>query len=146
MDILRMIENDHEKTLDALEELEDSTEKDATTRKKTWATLEKDLLAHMKGEEAVFYPALESEIEDKILEAFEEHELVRMASAVLDKTAADDKRWLAKLMVIKENVEHHIEEEEDEIFKAARRKLSEKELKEMGERFEDAKMKAASKK
>lgn len=146
MDILKIIEEEHEKTLDGLEELEDTTGKDAATRKRTWTTLEKDLLAHMKGEEEVLYPALEGEIEDKILEAIEEHQLVRMASSVLDETPTDDKRWLAKLMVIKENIEHHIEEEEDEIFKAARRKFGEKELKEMGERFEDAKMKAPSRK
>lgn len=146
MNILKMIEEDHEKTLDGLEELEDTTPKDAATRKKTWGTLEKDLLAHMKGEEVVLYPALEKEIEEKILEAIEEHQLVRMASEVLDKTPTDDRSWLAKLMVIKENIEHHIDEEEDEIFKAARKKFSEKELAEMGERFEDAKMKATSRK
>lgn len=146
MDILKMIEDDHEKTLDGLEDLEDTTDKDAAARKKTWATLEKDLLAHMRGEEEVLYPALEDEIEDKILEAIEEHELVRMASSVLDKTPADDKRWLPKLMVIKENIEHHIDEEEDGVFKAAKRMFGEKELKDMGERFEDAKMKAAPRK
>lgn len=139
MDILKLIKEDHVKTKDALEDLEETGEKYTSTRKKTWSTLEQDLLAHMEGEEKVFYPALEDEIEDKILEAVEEHELVRMAAKVLDDTPLDDKRWLAKLKVIKENIEHHIEEEESDVFDAAKKKFGKEDLDEMGKRFEDAK-------
>ncbi len=139
MDILKLIKEDHQKTKDALEDLEKTGEKETSVRKKTWSTLEQDLLAHMKGEEEVFYPELEDEIEDKILEAIEEHELVRMAAKVLDDTPLSDKRWLAKLKVIRENIEHHIEEEETDVFDAAKKKFGKEDLDEMGKRFEDAK-------
>ncbi len=139
MDILEIIKEDHKKTMDGLEKLEKTKETDSTARKKTWSTLEHDLLVHMKAEEEVFYPALEGEMEDKILEAIEEHELVRMAGQVLDETPADDKRWLAKLMVIKENIEHHVEEEESDIFDTARGEFEKTDLNEMGKRFEEAK-------
>ncbi len=139
MDILKLIEEDHKKTMDGLEKLEKTKEGDDAARKKQWSALEQDTLAHMNAEEKVFYPALEDDIEDKILEAIEEHELVRMASEVLDKTATDDERWLAKLKVIKENIEHHIEEEESDIFDTARGKFGKDELNDLGNRFEEAK-------
>jgi iron-sulfur cluster repair protein YtfE (RIC family) len=146
MDILKLIEEDHKKTMKGLDELEETKERDTAARKKTWTMLEQDLLAHMKGEEEILYPALQEEIEDKILEAIEEHQLVKMASSVLDETPASDKRWLAKLKVIKENIEHHVEEEEDEIFEAAKEKISKDKLEEMGKRFEEVKRKTSSRK
>jgi iron-sulfur cluster repair protein YtfE (RIC family) len=67
MDILKLIEEDHKKTMKGLDELEETKERDTAARKKTWTMLEQDLLAHMKGEEEILYPALQEEIEDKIL-------------------------------------------------------------------------------
>jgi hypothetical protein len=146
MDILKLIEKDHKETAKGLAELEETEENDAAARKKIWIPLEEDLLAHMKAEEEILYPPLKEEIEDKILEAIEEHQLLRMASSVLDETPANDKTWLPKLKVIKENIEHHVEEEEDEIFEAARKKLSKEKLEELGKRFEEAKGKKTSSK
>lgn len=138
---MKLIEEDHKKTMKGIEELEETKGKETAARKKTWTMLERDLLAHMKGEEEILYPGLQGDIEDKILEAIEEHQLVKMASSVLNETSADDKRWLAKLKVIKENIEHHVEEEEDEIFDAAKEKFSKDKLDEMGKRFEEVKKK-----
>jgi hemerythrin-like domain-containing protein len=80
------------------------------------------------------------------LEAIEEHQLLRMAFSVLDKTPENDKTWLPKIEVIKDNIEHHVEEEEGEIFEAARKKLSKEKLEELGKRFEEAKGKKTSSK
>jgi hemerythrin-like domain-containing protein len=146
MDILDLIKQDHDKTLDAFESLKKTTEKTFKTREKTWSETEEDLLAHMQAEEETLYPALEKDEEDKILEAIEEHNLARMASEDLDDTPIDDKRWLAKLKVIEESVKHHIEEEEGEIFKAARKNLSDDERQEMGDRFKEVKEENLSRK
>jgi len=146
MDILKLIEKDHKETAKGLAELEETKENNAAARKKIWTPLEKDLLVHMKAEEEILYPLLKEEIKDKILEAIEEHQLLRMASSVLDETPANNETWLPKLKVIKENIEHHVEEEENEIFEAAREKLSKEKLEELGKRFEEAKGKTSSKK
>ncbi len=147
MDILELIKRDHDKTLKALEDLEKTTERATTTRDKTWSTAKRDLLAHMYAEEEVFYPELQDDLEDKILEAIEEHNLVRTAMKILDDTPMDDKRWAAKLKVIKENVEHHIEEEEEGgVFEAARKNFGKDELQDMGKSFQDAKEENLSKK
>ena len=47
--------------------------------------------------------------------------------------------WTAKFTVLKENIEHHVEEEEDEMFKKARKVLSEEEIETLGARMEKAK-------
>ena len=144
MDILKLIEKDHKETAKGLAELEETEKNNAAARKKIWTPLEMDLLAHMKAEEEILYPPLKEDIEDRILEAIEEHQLLRMAFSVLDKTPENDKTWLPKIEVIKDNIEHHVKEEEDEIFEAARKKLSKEKLEEMGKRFEEAKGKKTS--
>jgi hemerythrin-like domain-containing protein len=59
--------------------------------------------------------------------------------AELADVAYDDEHWAAKFTVMKENVEHHIEEEEGEMFKLARQALESDELEELGERMESMK-------
>ncbi len=59
----------------------------------------------------------------------------------LDTEAKDDETWTAKFTVLKENIEHHVEEEEGELFKKARKVLSQEEIEELGARMEEAKSK-----
>ena len=93
---------------------------------------------HEAIEEEIFYPALKEhpKAKDLVLEAYEEHNVVDMVMAEIDGTPYDDETWGAKLTVMKENVEHHIEEEEGEMFKQARQVFSEDELDELGERMQ----------
>ena len=58
-----------------------------------------------------------------------------MIMAELEQTPVEDETWAAKLTVMKENLEHHIEEEEDDMFKKARQVMDEAELEELGERM-----------
>jgi len=76
---------------------------------------------------------------DIALEAVEEHAIVKELLAELDELPKDDESWGAKLKVLKENVEHHVEEEEGEMFKKARQVLSDDELESLGSRMEKAK-------
>ncbi|MFB3765743.1 MAG: hemerythrin domain-containing protein [Methanotrichaceae archaeon] len=136
MDLIKM---DHQKTLKSFGDLMATTTETPYTRNVTWASTEKDLLVHMQCEEEVFYPALERIIEDEILVAVEEHNLIRSAADDLDITPTDDNRWLAKLKVIKDNVERHIEEEENKILDMANRAFSAEDLEDMAKRFQKAK-------
>ena len=92
---------------------------------------------HEAIEEEIFYPALKEhpKAKDLVLEAYEEHNVVDMVMKEIEGVAYDDETWGAKLTVMKENVEHHIEEEEDEMFKQARQVFSEEELADLGERM-----------
>ena len=58
---------------------------------------------------------------------------------MLASAPKDDEQWTAKFTVLKENVEHHVEEEEEEMFQKARKVLSEDEIDELGERLQQAK-------
>ncbi len=73
------------------------------------------------------------------LEAYEEHRLVKQLLGELEAEPKDSEEWTAKFTVLKENIEHHVEEEEGEMFKKARQALSEEEIEELGERLQEAK-------
>ncbi len=75
------------------------------------------------------------ELHEIVLEALEEHHLVDDIVEQLKGTPFDDDRWAAKFKVTKENVEHHIKEEEGEMFKLVREHFSKDELEELGDRM-----------
>ena len=138
MDALKLLEDDHKTVKKILDELEDTTERGVKTRDELFTRFKKEMQVHETIEEEILYPALKKheKAKDIALEGYEEHHVVDQIMAELDDLAFDDETWGAKLKVMKENIEHHIEEEEDDMFKKARQIFSKEELEEMGERME----------
>ena len=134
MDAIALLKEDHDKAKKVMAELETTTERGVKTREEKWTKLLKELTIHENIEEEVFYPALmeHPKAKDIVLEAMEEHHLVDDIVEQLKDTAFDDEHWGAKFKVTKENVEHHIEEEETEMFKIARQVFTKEELEELG--------------
>lgn len=143
MDAFKLLKTDHEKVAGILEKLEGTTERALKTREELFTQLKSELDVHAAIEESIFYPVLEKadESRDITLEAFEEHRLVKQLLGELEAEAKDDETWTAKFTVLKEQIEHHVEEEEGELFKKARKVLSEEEIDELGTRMEEAKSK-----
>lgn len=141
MDAFKLLKKDHEKVAAIMDKIEGTTERALKTREELFTQLKTELDIHAKIEETILYPVLEKaeESRDITLEAFEEHRLVKQLLRELEAEAKDDERWTAKFTVLKENVEHHVEEEEGELFKKARKVLSEEEIEELGTRMEKAK-------
>jgi len=141
MDALALLKEDHDKAKKLMEELAATTERGVKTREEKWTKLLKELTIHENIEEEIFYPALAEhpKAKDLVLEAMEEHHLVDDIVEQLKDTPFDDEHWAAKFKVTKENVEHHIEEEETEMFKVARQVFSKEELDELGSRLEATK-------
>jgi hemerythrin-like domain-containing protein len=141
MDALALLKEDHDKAKKLMAELEDTTERGVKTREQKWTKLLKELTIHENIEEEIFYPALAEhpKAKDIVLEAMEEHHLVDDIVEQLKDTPFDDEHWAAKFKVTKENVEHHIEEEETEMFKVSRQVFSKEELEELGSRLEATK-------
>jgi hemerythrin-like domain-containing protein len=141
MDALALLKEDHDKAKKLMTELEETTERGVKTREQKWTKLLKELTIHENIEEEIFYPALAEhpKAKDIVLEAMEEHHLVDDIVEQLKDTPFDDEHWAAKFKVTKENVEHHIEEEETEMFKVARQVFSKEELDELGSRLEATK-------
>ncbi|UPW09548.1 hemerythrin domain-containing protein [Gordonia terrae] len=94
------------------------------------------LTVHTYIENEVMYPEIRKrvpDLEDDILESYEEHHVADVLVVELAALSPDAERFDAKATVLIENVEHHIEEEEDEWFPKVRDALSRKELREIGE-------------
>src|SRR6185312_16771399 len=96
-----------------------------------------ELTVHEIIEEEIFYPALKDhpKAKDIVLEAYEEHHVVDTVMAELQELPVDDETWGAKAKVMQENVEHHMEEEEGEMFQQARRVFDRDELEDLGRRM-----------
>lgn len=137
MDALRLLKDDHTKVKKMLEELDGTTERAEKTRTEGFDRLKHELAIHETIEEEILYPALQefAKTKDITLEAYEEHHVVDQIVAELEATPVSDETWGAKLTVMKENLEHHIEEEEDDMFKQARQVMEPAELEELGERM-----------
>ncbi len=141
MNAFTLLKADHKKVAGLLEKIDSTTERGVKTREDLFTQLKTELDVHAHIEETILYPALE-EIEvthDITLEAIEEHRLVKQLLTELEKMDKGDEQWTARFTVLKENVEHHVEEEEGEMFPKARKALSETEAEELGTRLEAAK-------
>ena len=148
MTVFELLKKDHEKVAGIFEEIEQTTERAVKTREELFARLRMELELHTQIEEAILYPALKQEEEsrDITLEAIEEHRVVKRLLKELETTPVESEQWMAKLTVLKENVEHHVEEEETEMFKSAREVLSKDQIENLTARTEAEKkaMKAVS--
>lgn len=137
MDALSLLKDDHDRVKKMLEELDATTERATKTRTEMLAKLKQELTIHEAIEEEILYPALKEHAEAKeiVLEAYEEHDVVDTIMTEIEQTPVEDERWGAKLTVMKENLEHHIDEEEGEMFKQARRIFDEDALATLGEQM-----------
>ena len=144
MDAITMLKTDHDKVKRLLTELESTTERGVKTREELFATIKGELTIHEIIEEEIFYPALKDhpKAKDIVLEGYEEHHVVDTVMAELEDLPVDDESWGAKAKVMKENVEHHMEEEEGEMFQKARQVFDRDELEALGTRMERRKTEA----
>jgi len=141
MDALDLIKQDHKRLKKLLKE---TLEAETSQRETRMDHLRTELVAHERMEEEVLYPRLreESKAREEVLEGYEEH---HVADVILDELLdlpPENDLWKAKVKVLKENVEHHMDEEETELFKKARAVLEKDELEQMGERMEKIKRSA----
>jgi hemerythrin-like domain-containing protein len=133
-----VLKNEHKMVKELLEELEGTTSRAAKKREQLFSRLKEALVPHADFEEQVLYPALREhkELQDLTLEAYEEHAVARRLLDELDQSDKSDERWKAKLIVLKEYLNHHVKEEEGEMFKAARGALSSEEAERFAEEYE----------
>ena len=144
MDAITLLETDHRRLEELLKRGEETTERARKGRRELLATLTAELGAHELIEEKLLYPALKQypEARDIVLEGFQEHHVADLIVKELHGLATDDQQWGAKFKVLKENIEHHIQEEEGPMFRTARGVMTREELQALGAKM--AKMKAAS--
>ena len=146
MDAITMLKTDHDELKQLLKRLEATSASNggAKTREQLFATIKGELTVHEIIEEEIFYPELKAhpKAKDMVLEGYEEHHVVDEIMTELEDTPVDDETWGAKASVMKENLEHHIEEEEGEMFDTARSVFDKAELEDLGARMEARKVEA----
>jgi iron-sulfur cluster repair protein YtfE (RIC family) len=141
MTIFDLLKQDHEKVRYLFDKIEKSGRKDRNALQKLFSQIEEELEVHMEGEERFFYPKLEQreEAREKVLESYEEHQVTKTLLGTFKSLAVDDERWGAKLSVLNEVVEHHLQEEEREVFKMARAMLNKDQAHEIAMQFQQHK-------
>lgn len=146
MDAIALLKADHDKVKKLLSELETTTERGVKTRAELFSTIKGELTVHEIIEEEIFYPELKAhpKAKDIVLEGFQEHHVVDLLMKELEELDVSDETWGAKAIVMKENIEHHIEEEEGEMFKIARSVFDRAELDDLGTRMAARKSSAAA--
>ncbi|HWQ32681.1 MAG TPA: hemerythrin domain-containing protein [Blastocatellia bacterium] len=139
MDALELLRKDHRKVSDLFSQAEAA--EDDKRQEQLFEQIRTELETHTYIEEKILYPTLQQheELKEMVLEALEEHKQVKTLIREMERLTDGSERFSAKLKVMSENVEHHVEEEENEMFPKVRKLFSADELAQMGQELEAAK-------
>jgi hemerythrin superfamily protein len=137
-DAIVILKDDHKEIKRLFREFEKAGDNATKTKGDIVKKIIEALTVHTYLENEVMYPevrALLPELEDDVLESYEEHHVADVLCSELYVLSPEDEHFDAKTTVLIENVEHHIEEEEDEWFPKVREGLGRTQLREIGERM-----------
>jgi hemerythrin-like domain-containing protein len=144
MSAISLLKRDHDTLKGLLKQLESTTERGVKTRTELFERIKQELSVHEAIEEEIFYPTLKEHprAREIVLEGYEEHNVVDTVMGEMEALSVEDETWGAKCKVMIENIEHHIEEEEGEMFTKARQVLDSDELEALGRAMEARKTEA----
>ncbi len=141
-DAIAVLKADHRRVSDLFDKFEELGDRAHKTREATVAKIIEELSIHAGIEEAVFYPAVRERFdldqEPMLLEALEEHHLVKLTLNELESMSSTDERYTAKVTVLREVVDHHVDEEESELFKRVRAEFKKSELIDLADQLDAA--------
>lgn len=140
MNAIDMLKQQHREVEKMFKEFESLGENANKSKQRVFTEIADALAVHATIEEKHFYPAVKAKTtEDLLLEALEEHLGIKRVIADLLKADAKDETFDAKVKVLKEQIEHHVKEEETELFPKVKKILDSPELEAIA-----AKMKATA--
>jgi hemerythrin superfamily protein len=136
MNAVKLLKQQHREVESLFKKFEKASE--ASEKKQIFEQIADSLAVHATIEEKHFYPATKSaRTEDLLREAVEEHlQAKRMIADLMELDAASD-QYDAKVTVLKEEIEHHVEEEEDDLFPKVEKMFGAEELEDLGVVMED---------
>ncbi len=123
-DAIELLTAQHKEVKDMFEEFENMSDRATTSKKKLVEKICENLIMHTAIEEEIFYPAVREaskETEDMVDEAVVEHASAKDLIAQLQEADPGDDLYDAKVKVLGEQIDHHVEEEEEEMFKKVRK-------------------------
>jgi hemerythrin superfamily protein len=141
MNVLELLHQDHETVNKLFSQLLSTPSSDRDRREELFDTLKTELIKHSHAEEKIFYPPLrdKKESHDVVVEGINEHHHVEDMLGQMEALPADSDDWLDAVQDLQEAVQHHVEEEETEIFPDARKLLGEQVLEGMTEKVMEVK-------
>ena len=142
MNALKLLKDDHRTVEGLFKKFEQAGERAHKTKRGIVDKIIEELSIHAAVEEQALYPAARKAVpdtEDDVLEALEEHHIVKWVLSELDGMDPEAERFEAKVTVLIENVRHHVEEEEGDLFPKLQKAMDKKTLDDLGEAIEKAK-------
>jgi hemerythrin-like domain-containing protein len=140
MDAITLLEEDHKKVRKLFRDFEALSERSTKKKQELADKIRSELVVHTSIEEEIFYPGVQDKVEEMIAEAIEEHNIVDRLLLEIRELTPEDEAFTAKMTVLIENVEHHAEEEEKEMFPAVKKAMGMEAMRSMGERMMRRKM------
>jgi hemerythrin superfamily protein len=125
-DAIAMLKEDHRRVRDLFQEYAAAT--DPQTKRDLAEEVFTELETHAQLEEHIFYPAVDEESDEGselVQEARQEHQKVKDLIAALREVELDHQEFDAQFRALMQNVEHHVEEEENQMFPLAEQDLAE---------------------
>jgi len=140
-DIYTAIKQDHDKARGLMAQILDTSNRAEKTRTDLFEDFKLDLWAHHKVEEAVFYAKLRDAKQTKAdaHEALSEHHSANSLIEELDSMPKDNDAWIGKFSALKDMVEHHMQEEEQEVFPEAKDVIKGDDAEKLGDKFQSRK-------
>jgi hemerythrin superfamily protein len=137
MNAIDLLKKQHREVEELFEQFEGAGEKAERTKERLCREISDQLAVHAEIEEKLFYPEAKQENTEELLrESVEEHLAMKRILADLIEKGTDDDQFEARMKVLQEQVEHHVEEEEKELFPKVRKSCSKEELEDLGTRME----------
>src|SRR4051794_35262976 len=144
-DAIVILKEDHKRIRKLFKQFQKAGEDDEAAKGEIVQRIIEELTVHTYLENECMYPEVRRllpDLEDDVLESYEEHHVADLLVAELHAMKPGDERFDAKTTVLIENVTHHIEEEEQEWFPQVREGLGRKQLQEIGTRLNELREKA----
>ena len=144
-DAIVVLKEDHKRIKKLFREFQNAGEDAEAAKGRIVKRIIEELTVHTYLENEVMYPEVRKllpDLEDDVLESYEEHHVADVLCVELSALDAGDERFDAKTTVLIENVTHHIDEEEQDWFPQVREGLGRKQLQELGSRMNDLRPKA----
>jgi hemerythrin-like domain-containing protein len=137
MDAIRLLEGQHREVEKLFEQFENASDKAKKTKLQLCQKISDALAIHATIEEKIFYPATkDARTEELLHEAVEEHLSAKRILADLIELEEIDDQAEAKMSVLKEQIEHHVQEEEKDLFPQVRKLLDTERLEELGDEMQ----------
>jgi len=143
MDIFQLLKKDHQEAMQLFKRIESGK----GDKVNLFSELRQELMVHMEGEEKVFYPVLKKndQTRELIEEGIQEHKEAKKIIKEMQSSKRADEQWDSRFQELKEAIQHHVDEEEKELFVKAKSVLGREQSTEIAQQFQQEKQQKMAK-